>query len=322
MNKKVIKLTTPWGQSFLNDRISTLEQNSSYIFEIDNDCDYCDYWVVWGGFGENHKKNRVKTSKTIFLTDEVHKFKIYNKKFIDQFDAVITPRKDIKHSKVIPSHELNTWHILKTYDELIELNELPKSKKISVVSSDLTDLSGHKLRYALVNKLIGHFKDRLDVYGRGFNPIDNKWDALAPYKYSIAIENNSFPGYFTEKLSECYLSLAMPVYYGCPDIENFFDSNSMLIIDIYDYQYTIKQIEQLLEEDPYQQKLPLLVKQKNKYLENYNIFNALPKILTKEFEEAGKPEDNRYVRLHPQNNFLKYQIIRKVKNRIFNNFKK
>jgi len=300
LKKKIIKFTTPWGHSFFEDRISKLSP-SDYSFEIDNNCDYCDYWIVWGDLDQS-QKNTVSASKSIFITDEVHSLKNYNQKFISQFDAVFTARDDIKHANIVKTHELNTWHLGKTFDELLALDYVPKQKKISVVCSDLTDMSGHKLRYALVNKLIGHFKDRLDVYGRGFNFIKDKYEALAPYKYSIAIENNAYPGYFTEKITECYLSLTMPIYYGCPDISNFFDQNSLLSIDINDYKKTIIKIEQLLEEDPYPQKLPLLIEQKNNYLNNYNIFSALPKILDKEF---GCKEASTYrrIRLKPQHFF-------------------
>jgi hypothetical protein len=32
-----------------------------------------------------------------------------------------------------------------------------------------------------------------DLYGRGFCSIEDKWDGLAPYRYSLAIENFSGP---------------------------------------------------------------------------------------------------------------------------------
>ncbi len=320
LETKVVKFSTPWALSFLSTRLPDNKCIGGYHFEIDNDCDICDYWIVWGDLGQSDLKRKVKAGKTIFLTDEVHEFKNYPQKFTTQFDSVITPRNDINHRNIINSHELNTWHINKTYSQLETIVEIPKSKNISVVCSDLTDLPGHKARYTLVNRLIGHFKDRLDVFGRGLNPIQDKWDALAPYKYSIAIENNSFPGYFTEKLSECYLTLTMPVYYGCKDIDKYFDAKSILNIDIDDYRQTINQIEQLLDEDPYPQQLPLLIEQKNRFLKNYNIFNALSEILTREFGDENQRSANHSVKLNPQNFFIKYRNFKQIRNNILKAF--
>jgi hypothetical protein len=176
----------------------------------------------------------------------------------------------------------------RSYDFLSSSNDIIKEKSISVVCSDQTWLVGHKRRYAFVNKLIGHFKDRLDVYGKGFNPIKDKYDALAPYKYSIAIENSSIPGYFTEKIADCYLCHTMPIYAGCPDIEKYFDPQSMLLINTDNFLDSVQKIESLIEEDPYQKLLPLITLQKNTYLELYHIFQKIPTILERYFTTNHK----------------------------------
>ncbi len=35
-----------------------------------------------------------------------------------------------------------------------------------------------------------------DLYGRGFRHIDDKWEGIAPYRYSIAFENSLATSYF------------------------------------------------------------------------------------------------------------------------------
>ena len=59
---------------------------------------------------------------------------------------------------------------------------------------------GHKKRLLFVNELQKTFKDQIDFFGFGFNPIDNKKDAIDPYHYSIALENSNMNNWFTEKL--------------------------------------------------------------------------------------------------------------------------
>ncbi len=290
----VIKLNTPWTIDLYN-RIPNSGgvinfKGIDYKFEINNEADTCDAWIVWGGLNDSiDKLIAVCSSENIFfITDERFDGRKYNTSFLAQFNYVITGRADINHKGVINSHELNTWLLNKSFHDVCNIKFIEKSKSISVVSSDLTWLPGHKKRFAFVNRMIGHFKDRLDVYGRGFNEISDKWDALYPYKYSIAIENNSLNGYFTEKISECYLAHVMPIYFGAPDIEMFFSGDTLLKIDLDDYKNGIRKIERLLEEDPYSELLEKIVQQKKIYLEKYHFFQAVSNILHERIDPKRK----------------------------------
>lgn len=277
---KIVKLTTPFGHTFLNSQIDPTI--TDYKFEIDNDCAKCDYWIIWGDLPHEVEKMTVVCPREniLFLTDEVFAEKKFHHTFLDQFDTVVTCREDLRHRNIIRSHEINNWTVKKSFPEVYDTKPIVKSKALSVVCSDFTWLPGHKKRYAFVNKMIGHFKDRLDVFGRGFNPVDDKWTALAPYKYSIAIENSSVNGYFTEKITDCFLSHTYPIYFGAPDIGNYFDLSALLNIDIDDYKKSIDLMERLLEEDPWEKLEPLLIQQKLAYLERFHLFPALCNIVT------------------------------------------
>ena len=310
----VIKITTPWRHSFFKDQIPTYLK-TQYRFEIDNDCKECDYWLVWGGLPSDKLKESVICEKNniIFMTDEVHDQKHFNKKFLDQFYTVITCRDDLNHSNLYRIHEFNHWHLNKTYEEVYNRERIVKTKMISVVASDLTQLPGHKNRFAFVNKLIGHFKERIDVFGRGFNPIDDKWNALAPYKYSIAVENNKHKGYFTEKITECYIAHTIPVYYGAPDINDYFISESLLSIDITDYRKSIEQIENLLAIDPYLSIEEKIIDAKIKYLEHLNIFSAFIEFIKKNLPLLSILNKNKKVNvIKAEETFISHYFIRKT----------
>lgn len=287
--KKIIKVSSSWGHIDYATRVSALHPSEEYqyVFDKEDDIIECDYWIVWGGIKGVKEKTICPPENVIYLTDEVHEQRFYNKYFLDQFPAVVTCRTDIRHERVISTHELNTWMVDRDYDWLYEEREYPKTKTLSVISSDQTWLPGHKLRYAFVNKLIGHFKDKIDVFGRGFRPVDDKYDALAAYKYSIAIENSAIPGYFTEKIADCYLTHTAPLYYGCPDIQQYFDGDSLFPIDPYDFRRSIQDIEKVVEEDRYADVLPSLIRQKKKYLDRYHIFSKIIAILDAEFPHTG-----------------------------------
>lgn len=88
---------------------------------------------------------------------------------------------------------------------------LPKKvKNISMVTSNNYFLPGHKFRISIMNEV----KEFVDVYGRGFNFIENKEDGLKDYYYSVAVENDDTDNYFSEKLLDCFLTCTVPIYWG------------------------------------------------------------------------------------------------------------
>ena len=102
-----------------------------------------------------------------------------------------------------------------------------KSKMISIISSNKTQTNGHRLRHEIVNQLNG----KIDVYGRTYNPIDYKLDGLKEYKFHIVVENTKRDYWFTENLIDCFVTGTIPIYWGCPSIGDFFDTNGMIIFD-------------------------------------------------------------------------------------------
>ena len=82
------------------------------------------------------------------------------------------------------SSAFSLWQINKSYGELykIDINQTVKSKLISVFCSNRTRLEGHRQRVKFVNICKEHFKERLDWFGRGYNFVEDKWSAIAPYK--------------------------------------------------------------------------------------------------------------------------------------------
>ena len=104
-----------------------------------------------------------------------------------------------------------------------------KNKIISIISSNKTFLTGHKLRHEVISKI-----PKLDVYGRGYKEIPTKLDGLKDYKFSIAIENDKVDYYFTEKIIDCFITGTIPIYWGCPSIGNFFDINGILTFNTID----------------------------------------------------------------------------------------
>jgi hypothetical protein len=48
--------------------------------------------------------------------------------------------------------------------------------------------------------------------------------------FSVAIENASYESYFTEKVQDCFSTGTIPIYYGAPDIDKFFNPDGIITL--------------------------------------------------------------------------------------------
>jgi hypothetical protein len=105
-----------------------------------------------------------------------------------------------------------------------------KTMSISLIASAKRDWEGHRLRHSIVDHIRAAHLD-VDVMGRGYRPFADKAEGLAPYRYSVVIENTREPSYFTEKLVDALLCDTVPIYWGAPDIAEFFDASGMILCE-------------------------------------------------------------------------------------------
>jgi glycosyltransferase involved in cell wall biosynthesis len=109
----------------------------------------------------------------------------------------------------------------------------PKTKNISVISSNKLFTDGHRFRVNCVNEIINNNLS-VDVFGVGIREITGKIEALKDYRFSIAIENGVCKNYFTEKILDCFLTGTIPIYHGCPNISDYFDTDGFYTFDTQD----------------------------------------------------------------------------------------
>jgi hypothetical protein len=106
---------------------------------------------------------------------------------------------------------------------------IEKSKNISIIASSKRDTVGHRLRHDIVDQI----RDKIDIdlYGGGYYPVEEKSEALLDYRFSIIVENDSSPIYFTEKLIDCLVCGTVPIYWGASKIGNYFNINGFIVIN-------------------------------------------------------------------------------------------
>ena len=66
------------------------------------------------------------------------------------------------------------------------------------------------------------------MFGYGYNPVENKEDSLSKYMYSVTIENCRQPGYWTEKIVDCFATKTIPIFWGDDAVSDFFDPDGII----------------------------------------------------------------------------------------------
>lgn len=102
-----------------------------------------------------------------------------------------------------------------------------KNKLVSMIASSKVMCEEHRFRQQIINK----FSSDCDHYGRGFNPINDKSDGLRDYCFSFAMENATYSNMFTEKITDCFMMGTIPIYYGIPNIGDFFNTEGIILLD-------------------------------------------------------------------------------------------
>ena len=129
-----------------------------------------------------------------------------------------------------------------------------KSRMCSLIASAKRSQPGHVLRHETVEWVQAGPVD-VDVMGRGYQPFGEKSEGLAPYRYSIVIENVRERNYFTEKLIDAILCRTLPIYWGCPNIAEFLDTSGMILCET---AGDVRRAVQNMSETDYEARLPAL----------------------------------------------------------------
>lgn len=291
----------PWQRQFPN---SVHEWgNWRFLFNAEDE-DY-HYLVV---FDDIHVplKPRCPQKNIIHLATEPPSVHHYDSNFLKQFAWVITQDNTVKQEGTIKYQPGLTWFIglkpgeadssnILSFDQLKNLFDCPKPKLISVISSNKTFTPEHKARLEFAQRLKEHYGEKIDFYGRGFVPMDDKLDSLRDYRFQVVLENSLHNHYFSEKLTDCILAGTYPIYYGCPNLDEYFPENSYLRIDINDFEGSIATIDRAIEQELDKKYRAQLLQARDRVLYEHNLFPMLIKLIEEiESGEHGKPNESMF----------------------------
>ena len=166
----------------------------------------------------------------------------------DKFDYVLTHDEQLLTKYPDKTKQIvfgGTW--IKTQNHGLH----PKTKNISMIYSNKVKFEGHRLRHTIANMVSG-----VDLYGTGTSrPVSNKEEALCDYRFSIIIENVRAKYYFTEKLIDCFMVGTIPIYWGCSNLQDYFDMSGVIVIN---NEYDLVKLLPTLNESFYNDKLSVV----------------------------------------------------------------
>ena len=102
-----------------------------------------------------------------------------------------------------------------------------KSKLVSMIASSKTMCPGHRYRQEIIYK----YQNYVDHYGFGFKQINKKEQGLIDYHFSIAMENDNYPNIFCEKITDCFATGTIPIFWGTPNIGDFFNKDGIIMLE-------------------------------------------------------------------------------------------
>jgi len=308
INMPYLLIQSPKGEGIYGD--------IQFVFDDRKECDYV---IIKNRLIEKHDVIcDPKNVWAIMMEPPISGFFDFTLFGHEQYAKVFRSGNHNGNPKYIKSHIMTYWFMHKDYDTVINHKVGDKAKMISCVSSTKSFLPGHKKRLNFVKNLI-EAELEIEFYGRGVNPIENKWNALYPYKFSIAIENSSMPDYWTEKISDCFMAYTIPIYYGCTNIDEYFPAGSFLKIDLNDIAGSIKKIKEAITGDYYEKNFNALIEARTLYLTKYHFFPCIANLINED-QQARKNETSHQVPI----SLLPYKqpLLRKMNNIVKSQFRK
>jgi len=156
------------------------------------------------------------------------------------FDLIVTRRSELLHLPNAVCVPFGTTYIADK-NRLSELDKTP-SVSYTMTSKFNPEAQGYQLRYQILEtweKIKSICELPVYFYESQMAPLgifDLKLpigcrDVLMEHMFHVAVENTLHDNYFTEKLVDCLITKTVPIYYGCPNISEYFNTDGIIIVN-------------------------------------------------------------------------------------------
>ena len=267
-------------------------ENCEFAFNSEKDYDYL---VIFDCLNNQVETRCPKKNRFLFLGEPPY-VNLYPTDYLNQFGNIYSVqynlyKKGIAHKlmPVLPwmtgcSFKNNSHECLHdncyTYNDFLTYNPSgQRMNKAILLTSNKTLTIGHKQRVKFANLVIDRKIEYIDIFGNGYKHVDDKLQEMSKYKYAVIIENGQYPDYWTEKLADCMLAGCYPIYFGAPNISDYFNSGGLTEIDIRNFEESIKTIEDCISSNQYEKNYQQMLINRQLVLDEYNLFNIITNII-------------------------------------------
>jgi hypothetical protein len=277
------------GADYARRFLGSVPETGGCRFIFDPECRVYDWLVAYDDLPRDRPAEELACPRenTLLLTGEPSSITRYGRRFLGQFGHVLSSQEPglIRHPHLITRQSGLLWFYggsdgRGSLDALADAEPPEKTSPISCVcSTKAMHHTMHSSRLAFVRRLMDRDLPEIDVWGYGIRELQDKADAIDPYKYHLAIENHACPHHWTEKLADAFLGFCLPVYFGCTNLDDYFPPDSYVAIDIRKPDEALATIRRLLEEDPYEKRLPSIIEARRRVIEEYATFPQLARLI-------------------------------------------
>ncbi len=257
MNKNIIGLS----HSSISPDITGFENQYSKYLHLNRGTDkfltvHVDSHILNANFNDS-KYNVAFLVEPISVAANIYQ---WVKKNYDKFDLIITHHKPFL--EISPKFKYYpVWPRIKMDRKYWNLYE--KTLNISAIFSSKSGTESQKFRHKIADRL----KNKIDLYGTGYQFIDDKIEGTGHYRYQVVVEN-IFSGYTSEKANDCFACGTIPIYYGDKhsNINDYYHKEGFLIFESLDELEYI--IDNVATEEYYNSKLDTIIKNHNLAINN------------------------------------------------------
>lgn len=297
-----------------------IAQRDANTFHLNEQIPSADAWFVIEGTLASDTICKVPPNRVFFLGAETARpLGFYYEtagwlRYLSQFSSIHTPQElywanahldfpflpwmiNANHGADMLNSSTRDIEFLRSFDHP------DKRRKLSVFCSTKALTPEHSARLRFVQALKQHFGERLDWFGNGINPVDQKWSGLEPYEHTIVLENQSSSHVLTEKIQDAFLALSKPFYWGAREATALFPKDSFVEIDIRDLPGSIARIENELRRKPSTSQLKTLLEAKSVVTEKLNFMSRIQALAAS--ADLAPPEPHQSVTIRPVSHFVR-----------------
>jgi Glycosyltransferase family 10 (fucosyltransferase). len=274
-------------------------------FMFDRDAATYDWLVVYDDLAiraterKGHSSERLACPRahTLLVTTEPSSIKIYGDDYTNQFGCVLTsqPEWALPHRDRIFSQPGLHWFYgvgrsaTLPFDTIAAQTPAGKTDAVSMVySAKAMRHTLHHHRQRFMHTLVARVPE-IETYGRdSARKLDDKADCLRSYRYHVALENHVGLHHWTEKIADPFLGLALPFYYGCPNLEDYFPPESFIRLDSLETAAAADIIRRAVANDEFSKRLSAIAEAKRRVLYEFNLFAVLSRAIAQRHDPASK----------------------------------